>query len=61
MEQICALPQWQHFTIILAVQIVIGLVNIKMSKTESLKSNSVEELILRGLASMVKRLFNKGA
>jgi uncharacterized membrane-anchored protein YhcB (DUF1043 family) len=60
MDNICNLPGWQHITIILIVQLIIGFINLRMSKAETIKSNSVEELILRTIGSMVKRLFTKG-
>lgn len=60
MVGICELPQYQHFIIILIVQIFIGFINIKMSKSEKIESNSVEELFIKTIVSMTKRIFKRG-
>jgi hypothetical protein len=58
-ENICQLPTYQHVLIIILVQIILGVINIFMSKSENIKSNSVSELIFNIVVSIVKRLFTK--
>lgn len=55
LETICTLPNWQHFLVILLVQFGLGLVNLYMSKTEKVKSNSIAELVFNFIVSMVRR------
>lgn len=64
LENICALPTYQHFLIILGAQtlafIALGLLDAKIAKDEKIESNSLREFILNLVFSMVKRLFTKG-
>lgn len=54
-EAVCSLPNWQHFLVILLVQFSLGLVNLYMSKTDKVKSNSIAEMVFNFIVSIVRR------
>ncbi len=51
MSEICQLPHWEHFLIIL----VVALFEAWLGKTDKVKSGSIIELIFNIVASILKR------
>lgn len=56
LENICSLPTYQHIGIIILVQLCLGFVNLYLSKTEKVESNSIAELVFNTFVGIIRRL-----